>query len=160
MKYQHLQPLGWIQGPPQTIKIAPRAPQDTPQTLRENLLCFRFLLAPPQGPLGPPEDPPRTPRDPQSDTKGPPRTLKDSQKTPKDPQGISEDLPRPPERPQGSPQQPCESFKNHKGKPHVQTNPIIPRTAWLFTSQRWAMEGRRGTRSAYNIIYMIPARGP
>ena len=135
---------------------SPQGPPRTPPRRSERTFCvFGSFWPLPKDPLGPPEDPPRTPRDPQSDTKGPPRTLKDSQKTPKDPQGISEDLPRPPERPQGSPQQPCESFKNHKGKPHVQTNPIIPRTAWLFTSQRWAMEGRRGTRSAYIMFIYV-----
>ena len=55
MKYQHLVSLGRTQGPPQTPKITPRAPQAPSQTLRENLLCFQFRLAPPHGPLGPPK---------------------------------------------------------------------------------------------------------
>ena len=42
-------PLGRTQGPPQTPKITPRAPQAPSQTLRENLLYFRSLLAPPKG---------------------------------------------------------------------------------------------------------------
>ena len=96
MKYQHLQPLGWIQGPPQTTKIAPRAPQDTPQTLRENLLCFRFLLAPPQGPPGTPRGPPK---DPQGRPKRHQGTTKDPQGLPKDAQGPPRDLRGPPKTP-------------------------------------------------------------
>ena len=105
MKYQHLQPLGWIQGPPQTIKIAPRAPQDTPQTLRENLLCFRFLLAPPQGPPGTSRGPPRDPQGTQKDTQG----------TTKDPQGLRKDAQGPPRDLQGPPKTPLRDPKEAFG---------------------------------------------
>ena len=93
MKKQHFDFPGPTQGPPQSTKTTPRAPQDPPETLRENLVCFGCLADSPKDPLGPPEDPPKTSKDSQRHPEGRPRIC---QGPPEDPPRTLQAIPRKP----------------------------------------------------------------
>ena len=100
MKYQHVHLLGRTEAKSRRPKLQ----NETPKTLRGNLLWLRCLQDPPKEFLGPSKEPLRdartslmAPKDAQGPPEPPPRTHKDSQ-------GISKDLPRIPRISQPSPQ--------------------------------------------------------
>ena len=110
-------------GPPEASPDTPREPSVFP-------IPFGTSPRPLRTSWGPPGDPQGRQKDTQGTTKDPQGLRKDAQGPPRDLQGP----PTTPERPQGSPKKPSKSLKNHKTKPHVQTNHIIPKTSWLLTS--------------------------
>ena len=109
-KYQHSDFPGPTQGRPQSTKTTPRAPQDPPETLQENLICFGCLPDLPQGPPG--------------TSRGPP---KDSQGLPKTPRWTFKDLPRSSEDPPSPSKYTPSTSQDPPSRPHARGLPKDPR---------------------------------